>query len=61
MKTKDKPQAVEEGVRPGLKIKKLAVQLSVGDTNLASEIKRAFDLAKSSGLELDLIFNHGAA
>ena len=59
MKPKTKSHATEEGVPTGLKIKKLAVQLSIGDSNLANEIKKAFDLAKSSGQELDLIFSHG--
>ena len=61
MKSKTKSRATEEGVPTGLKIKKLAVRLSIGDSNLASEIKKAFDLAKSSGQELDLIFSHGTA
>jgi hypothetical protein len=59
MNRENKSRTNEDGVQPGLKIKRLALQLTIGDNNLASEIKRAFDLAKSSGQELDLTFNPG--
>jgi hypothetical protein len=39
-----------------LKIKKLVLRLAVTNRNLEKEVKRAFDLAKSSGQELDLTF-----
>ncbi len=61
MKLESKSHTNEEGVQPGLKIKRLALKLSIGNSNLANEIKRAFDLAKSSGQELDLTFSHGTA
>ena len=57
---KSKAKSADEGVNPGMKIKKLAMQLSIGNSNLPYEIKRAFDLAKSSGQELDLTFSRGA-
>ena len=60
MKSKTQSRGTEEGIQPGLKIKKLVLQVSIGDRNLANEVKKAFDLAKSSGLELDLTFSHGA-
>jgi len=60
MKLETKSRTAEGGVAPGLKVKKLALKLSISSSNLASEIKRAFDLAKSSGQELDLTFSHGA-
>ena len=37
--------------------KKLVVRLRIGDSNLADDIKQAFNLAKSSGQELDLTFS----
>jgi len=57
---KSKSNQADEGVNPGMKIKRLALQLSIGNSNLSHEIKRAFDLAKSSGQELDLTFSRGA-
>jgi hypothetical protein len=39
------------------KTKRLALRIEVGKSNLASEVKRVFDMAKSSGLELDLTFS----
>ena len=58
MNRETKSHNADEGVPAGLKIKKLAMQLSIGNSNLAIEIKKAFDLAKSSGQELDLTFSH---
>lgn len=43
---------------PSPKIKKIALAIEVGHSNLAHEVKRMFDLAKSSGQELDLTFSH---
>jgi len=57
MNRQTKSRRAEEDLNPGMKIKTLAVQLTIGEANLASEIKRVFDLAKSSGQELDLTFN----
>ena len=45
------------GVNPGMKIKKVALRMVMSESNLAAEIKRMFDLAKSSGQELDLTFS----
>jgi hypothetical protein len=61
MNLQNKSRHGDEGVKPGLKIKKLALRLTIGNSNLANEIKRAFDLAKSSGQELDLTFSHETA
>ena len=58
MNLENKSRTTEAGVNPGMKIKKLALRLSIGNSNLANEIKKAFDLAKSSGQELDLTFSH---
>ena len=57
MNQQNKSRQTDEGVNPGQKIKRLAAQLTIDDGNLTSEIKRMFDLAKSSGQELDLTFN----
>ena len=38
------------------RLKRLALRLAVGDGNLARQIMQAFNLAKSSGQELDLTF-----
>jgi hypothetical protein len=43
--------------KPGRKGKTFARQITVGDSDFMEEIKRAFDLAKSSGQELDLTFS----
>ncbi len=50
-----KAPAVEDAIHCR-KVKNLSMQLNAGHSNLAHEIKQAFDLAKSSGLELDLTF-----
>jgi hypothetical protein len=41
------------------KIKTVGLQFSSADHNLEVKIKAAFDLAKSGGRELDLIFSSG--
>jgi hypothetical protein len=48
-------------VNQGAKIKKLTLQMDTRKSNLAQEVKRVFDMAKSSGLELDLTFSHAQA
>ncbi len=57
MKLEDKSASADQGVNPGQKIKKIAMQLDARQSDLAQEIKRLFDLAKSAGQELDLTFN----
>jgi len=59
MNLEKKSRQADDSVKSGLKIKKLALRLTIGNSNLATEVKRAFDLAKSSGQELDLTFSHG--
>ena len=60
MNPEQKLRRAEGGVKPGLKIKTLAMRLTIGESNLTSEIKRMFDLAKSSGQELDLTISQGS-
>jgi hypothetical protein len=57
MNLENKSRRADQGINPGLKIKKLVLQMDVGKANLAREIKRVFDMAKSSGQELDLMFS----
>ncbi len=38
------------------RVKKLPMRLAISDQNFENKIRRAFDLAKSSGQELDLTF-----
>ena len=59
MNSRTKSYEDKAAVQGGLKIKKLALRLTINNRNLEKEIKRAFDLAKSSGQELDLTFSHG--
>ena len=55
LENKSKPAG--QGVNPGLKLKKIVLRVDVSESNLANQIKRLFDLAKSSGRELDLTFS----
>jgi hypothetical protein len=41
---------------PNPKVKKLTLRVNASQSNLAGEIKRMFNMAKSSGQELDLTF-----
>lgn len=43
------------------KTKTLVMRMEIGNANLTHEIKRVFDMAKSSGQELDLTFSFKAA
>lgn len=43
------------------RVKSLPMRLAISDDNLEHKIKRAFELAKSSGFELDLTFIAQAA
>ncbi len=54
--SRTKSHEAEDADQGGLKVKKLALRLTINNRNLEEEIKRAFDLAKSSGQELDLTF-----
>lgn len=56
MNPRTKSHEAADADEGALKIKKLVWRLAINDCNLEKEIKRAFDLAKSSGQELDLTF-----
>jgi hypothetical protein len=57
MNLEHKSRLADEPVNPGMKLKKIALRMNADDSNLASQIKRVFDMAKSSGQELDLTFS----
>lgn len=60
MKTEMKPNQLEEPGKKAPKAKTLDLQLSIRNPDLGLEVRKAFDLAKSSGLELNLSFSQGA-
>jgi hypothetical protein len=60
MKFEKKTRSSDGDIAPSKKIKKLDVHLDIRNSNLVHEIKQAFDLAKSSGHELNLTFDNGA-
>lgn len=43
------------------KVKKLDLRLAVTDHDLGNEVKKAFELAKIAGQELDLVFSHATS
>jgi hypothetical protein len=59
MKTEMKFYRAKQAVKNAPKIKTLDMQLSVTNHDLGVEVRKAFDLAKSSGQELNLSFSHG--
>jgi hypothetical protein len=61
MNPQTKHREADETEKDMLRIKKLPMRLAVGDDHLENKIKRAFELAKSSGHELDLTFITQAA
>ena len=61
MNAQNKMRNAESAEPDPFKVKKLPMRLAVGDDNLERKIKGAFDLAKSSGFELDLTFIGQAA
>jgi hypothetical protein len=61
MNLETKFQRAANAVKQIRKIKTLDRRLTVSNCDLGSEIKRAFDLAKSSGHELNLTFSAGVS
>ncbi len=59
MNTKTKSDRVEYAWRQAPKIKTLGLRLAVSRPNLEKDVRRAFDLAKSAGQELNLTFSNG--
>jgi hypothetical protein len=54
MKTKDRSYELNYSVEDAPKAKTVGLWVDVNDRNLETKIKRAFNLAKSAGQELDL-------
>jgi hypothetical protein len=48
-------------INASAKVKRIALRIDITSSNLAQEIKRMFDMAKSSGQELDLTFSQKSA
>jgi hypothetical protein len=59
MKTAMKLNRMEDDNQNAPKAKTLDLQLSILHADLGMEVKKAFNLAKSSGQELNLSFSHG--
>jgi hypothetical protein len=60
MNTEPKSYAPKHDAKDISKIKTLEVRLSMNHRDLEVEVRKAFDLAKSAGHELNLTFNHGS-
>jgi hypothetical protein len=59
MKTGMKLYKSKHDSKDAPKVKTLAMQLSITNHDLGVEVRRAFNLAKSSGQELNLSFSRG--
>ena len=58
MRPETAPRPAKQGFLPENKLKILELRLEAAAFNLSNKIKRAFDIAKGSGRELDLNFSH---
>ena len=56
MKTETKFEVPKHMLKEGPKVKTLEVQLSIASENLREEVGKLFNLAKSTGKELNLCF-----
>ena len=61
MNLETKSYKVEYAVSEAPKIKTFGLRLAANDRDLEKQVQRAFDLAKSAGKELDLVFSHGSS
>ena len=59
MKIEKKPHWIKNDVKNTAKVKTLDVHISVASHDLGVEVRKAFDLAKSAGQELNLSFSGG--
>jgi len=57
MKNEAKIYRVKHDLKDATKIRTLDMRLSITNPDLGVEVKKAFDLAKSSGQELNLSFS----
>jgi hypothetical protein len=59
MNLKTKSYKTEYAVSEAPKLKTFGLRLIANDRDLEKQVQRAFDLAKSAGKELDLVFSQG--
>jgi len=59
MKTETKFYRSRNAAKPASKLKTLDMKLSISNQDLGIDVRKAFDLAKSSGQELNLFFSRG--
>jgi hypothetical protein len=59
MNNKTKPYKAIHAVKETPKVKTLDMTLSITNHDLGIEVRRAFELAKSAGQELNLSFSNG--
>lgn len=57
MKTKKQLNEANDAVEKSAPIKTLRLQVAISEPDLQKAVRVAFDLAKSAGRELDLVFN----
>jgi hypothetical protein len=57
MKTKKQMNEPDAVFKKGVPVKTLTLQMAVSEPDLPKAVRVAFDLAKSAGRELDLVFN----
>ncbi len=57
MKTKKQLNEANDAFKKGAPVKTLNLQVAVSEPDLPKVVREAFDLAKSAGRELDLVFN----
>jgi hypothetical protein len=43
------------------KVKKIDLRIAITDRDLGDEVRKAFELAKIAGQELDLVFSHATS
>jgi hypothetical protein len=60
MKTKTKTYKAEYDLKDAPKIRTLDMRLAITNLDLGVEVRKAFELAKGSGQELNLSFSGGA-
>jgi hypothetical protein len=57
MKTKKQMNEPDDAFKKNAPVKTLTLQVAVSEPDLPKTVRMVFDLAKSAGRELDLVFN----
>jgi uncharacterized protein YjgD (DUF1641 family) len=57
MKTKKQVDEANDAIKKSAPVKTLSLQVAVSEPDLQKAVRVAFDLAKSGGRELNLVFN----